>query len=539
VIPKRNIVFIGLILGLTAVLAGSRSAAAQSLVQDSTSSSAGLGQSAPPPPRRYALVTLLISPSQASLKPGGTLELAANGLGTDNQNHTVTTKITWTSSAPSVATVSSTGVVTAIAPGTAVITGRRGIQSSSTITVDSQEPPGVPVPATLFSMTTHSRMDWPTVTTSAIRLWGTNTYWGDMNPAAGVYDFTTFDKWLSTAQANGADMIYTFGEIPNWASSSPSLVCGNANVPLGSCAPPDDLNSDGTGTNKHWKDFVTAVVTHANGQIKYWEIWNEPTVPGYWQGNNSQMLRMAQDAYAIIKSIQPSALVTTPTPSTGINGVANWMGPYLALGGGQYADIMTFHGYSWKNTPGLWPVPEDIVPLVENLKAVLVAYGQDTKPLWCTEGSWGDTSGNGFTDPDLRAAFVARHYLLQASEGVLRYYWFAWDNQVDGLWDYTTGTINDSGTAYQEVENWIVGATPSGQCTAVGTLWTCSYARSGGFQAQAMWDTSQSCSNGSCTTLSIPVGSQYVSYLDLGGQSHTIKNGSVPVGAKPIFMQNQ
>jgi hypothetical protein len=335
-------------------------------------------------------------------------------------------------------------------------------------------------------------------------------------------------------------VIYTFGQIPNWASSSPSLVCGsNANVPLGSCAPPEDLNYDGTGTNKHWKDFVTAVVTHANGQIKYWEIWNEPTVSGYWQGNNSQMLRMAQDAYAIIKSINPSALVTTPTPSTGITGVANWMGPYLALGGGQYADIMSFHGYSWKSTPGIWPVPEDIVPLVENLKAVLVTYGQDKKPLWCTEGSWGDTSGNGFSDPDLHAAFVARHYLLQESEGVLRYYWFAWDNAGDGLWDYTTGAINESGTAYQQVENWIVGATPSGQCAAVGTLWTCSYTRSGGLQAQAMWDTSQSCSNGSCTTLSIPVGTQYVNYLDLGGQSHSIKNGAVPVGAKPIFVQNQ
>ncbi len=80
---------------------------------------------------------------------------------------------------------------------------------------------------------------------------------------------------------------------------------------------------------------MTAVVTHAAGKIKVWEIWNEPTVPGYWQGTNQQMLRLAQDAYGIIKAIDPNALVTTPAPSTGINGVANWMGPYLALGGGN------------------------------------------------------------------------------------------------------------------------------------------------------------------------------------------------------------
>ena len=173
------------------------------------------------------------------------------------------------------------------------------------------------------------------------------------------------------------------------------------------------------------------------------------------------MLRLAQDAFTIIKSIDPNALVTTPAPSTGINGVANWMGPYLALGGGKYADIITFHGYSWKPAVGVWPIPEDIVPLIDNLKAVLVANHQDTKPLWCTEGDWGDTSGNGFIDQDLHAAYLARHYLLQASKGVVRYYWFAWDNGFtlglpDGLWTPTTG-VDQAGIAYQQVENWLVG----------------------------------------------------------------------------------
>lgn len=485
---------------------------------------------------RYTLVTLSVTPAQSSIPVLAALQLTAAGTGSDGINHTVTSHVTWTSSAPSVATVNSGGLVRAIAPGTALITASRGIASSSQITVTSA---GSPVPADLFSITTHSRTDWPSVTTSAFRLWDTNTYWGMMNTADGVYDFTTLDKWISTAQANNADLIYTFGQTPVWASSNPNLVCGYSNVPLGSCAPPNDLNADGTGTDKHWKDFVTAIAMHAAGQIKYWEIWNEPTVPGYWQGNNSQMLRMAQDAYAIIKSIDPSAMVTTPSPSTGINGVANWMGPYLALGGGQYADIISFHGYSWKSTPGDWPVAEDIVPLIENLKAVLVTYSQTAKPLWCTEGSWGDTSGNGFTDPDLHAAFLARHYLLQESEGVARYYWFAWDNLGDGLWSYETGIVTPAGTAYQQVENWISGATSTGACSANGTTWTCNYTRLPNVQSQAIWDTSQTCSNGNCTTTNVVVNSQYVSYLDLAGQAHTISNHTVPVGAKPILLQNQ
>lgn len=487
---------------------------------------------------RYTLLSMQVSPSTVTVNTGKTVQLIATGLGSDNLQHTVTAHVQWNSSAPNIVTVNRTGLVTAVGAGSATVTASRGVSATVKVTVTNQSS-GVPVPASLFSMTAHGRVYMPTVPVAGLRLWVTNTQWSVLNPAAGVYDFTNLDLWIAAAQANNHDLLYTFGMVPSFASSSPNLICGTSGLPAGSCAPPDDVNADGSGTDQHFKDFVTAIVTHAAGQIKYWEMWNEPTVPGYWQGNNAQMLRMAQDAYAIIKSIDPNALVTTPSPSTGINGVSNWMGPYLALGGGQYADIISFHGYSWSSTWGVWPQPEDIVPLVENLKVQTGLYGQSNKPLWCTEGSWGNTAGNGFTDPDLRAAFLTRHYLLQESEGVVRYYWFAWDNSGDGLLDLSTNSLTEAGTSYPQVESWIVGTTPTGQCVQNGTIWTCNYTKSGGFQAEAIWDTSQSCSNGYCATNNMSVGSQYVHYLDITGNSHAITNATVPVGAKPIFLENQ
>ena len=144
-------------------------------------------------------------------------------------------------------------------------------------------PPPLPgaVPAALFSLTVHNNNNWPSVPLAGIRLWSTGTYWQNLNPAPGAYDFTTFDQFLNAARAHNVDVLYTFGEVPAWASSNPNLVCGTSGAPPGSCAPPNDLNSDGTGPNQHWKDFVTAVVSHAAGQIRYWEVWNEPTVSGY------------------------------------------------------------------------------------------------------------------------------------------------------------------------------------------------------------------------------------------------------------------
>ena len=268
-----------------------------------------------------------VAPASVALNAAQTSQLAATGLGTDNQMHTVTGHVSWTSSAPAVAKVSSAGLVTAVAPGSATITASRGgVQSASNVTVNKNNSSGPTVPASLFSMSFHSRNNWPTITVNGARLWDTGTYWATINTSDGVYDFHVLDNWTTAAQSNGVDLIYAFGLVPTWASSQPNLVCGTGiNFNLGSCAPPNDLNADGTGTDQHWKDFVTAIVTHAAGSIKYWELWNEPTIAAYWQGNDAQLVRMASDAYSIIKSIDPSAQVTTPSPSTGINGVANWM----------------------------------------------------------------------------------------------------------------------------------------------------------------------------------------------------------------------
>ena len=67
--------------------------------------------------------------------------------------------------------------------------------------------------------------------------------WSDANPSAGVYNFTYLDQFIAMNQARGADMIYTFGRTPQWASSQP-----NVSTPYGpgECAPPANMSYWGT-----------------------------------------------------------------------------------------------------------------------------------------------------------------------------------------------------------------------------------------------------------------------------------------------------
>jgi hypothetical protein len=141
------------------------------------------------------------------------------------------------------------------------------------------------------------------------------------------------DAFIQLSQKRGAEVIYTFGRTPRWASSKP-----DAAGPYGpdQCAPPADL--------QYWDDYVTAIASHAGVRISYCELWNEPQDSEFYCGDMHTIVAMAQHAYRIIKSINPAAQELTPTCTA--SGGPAWLDSYLSEGGGNYADIMSFHGYS-------------------------------------------------------------------------------------------------------------------------------------------------------------------------------------------------
>jgi uncharacterized protein YjdB len=82
------------------------------------------------------IVSLSVDPATLTLPALGTRALAARALLSDGTALDVTASATWSSDTPSVATVSSTGVVTAVAAGTAHIRATlAGVSGTSTVTV--------------------------------------------------------------------------------------------------------------------------------------------------------------------------------------------------------------------------------------------------------------------------------------------------------------------------------------------------------------------------------------------------------------------
>ncbi len=104
------------------------------------------------------LVSIAVTPAGATLKVGQTQQYTATGKYADNSTADLTGQVTWTSDVPSVASITSGGMVTGVSPGTAHPTASMGsITGQTSVTVTAPTLTGVsmpPAPASRPSGTT-------------------------------------------------------------------------------------------------------------------------------------------------------------------------------------------------------------------------------------------------------------------------------------------------------------------------------------------------------------------------------------------------
>ncbi len=318
------------------------------------------------------------------------------------------------------------------------------------------------VPAQYFGMHYVKSQPWPTIPFGSLRLWDTDTRWQQMNPASGVFDFSTLDAYLALAHAHAVtDVVLVLGGTPNWISSDPSnAVCDYSSTAAGSCAPPSDLNSDGTGSDQAWRSFIYQLGFHlatldaaGYSRVTAFEMWNEfSRSTESWTGSQAQMVRMSQDAYCILKGagtiaatgekcgaqvfripavgLAPQSLVVSPSAQASSPDI-NVLGAYFSSTGAIAAtDVIATHNYTYGSR--CCASAEALGAQWQALKAMLPA-GASGLPAWSTEGSWGDTASKE-PDSDMQSAYVARAYLLGWSLGYQRMYWYAWGNSWGRLW---------------------------------------------------------------------------------------------------------
>jgi hypothetical protein len=438
-----------------------------------------------------------------------------------------------------------------------------------------------PIPASSFGMHEHRLLPtvgtnepWPVnssggQTIGSIRTWDMQgiTGWFELEPSncgttSSCYLWTYLDDLVADAQANNADVLYTFGWTPQWAIGSAPCI----NSAAGFTGSPSPGCAMAPSSMTYWTDFVDTLVQRYAGKIKYYELWNEPNtasstgVGSFWNGPSctssscpsvtaqedfTDMLTMASILQTAIQTYSPSSNLVSPAPnfgqcqSAGVGGntyPSCWLNDFFDAGAGQYVNIVAFHGYlpSGGTPTGTLPT------IVGDIKSVMSSQGQSSKPLWNTESSL----CNGASPPDLTAQFE----LMSSSLGVARHYWYAWDNpNCGGLWSPTSG-LNSGGMSYAQMYQWLVGSqyTQGGCQNTSGTAtWYCNMIEANGTTAVALWQTTSG-------TATYTVGADlWVDFRDVcgnrvilgatvptcNGVTETSSPTSVTIATQPILLE--
>ena len=413
---------------------------------------------------------------------------------------------------------------------------------------------GAPIQREFFGVAMVNAKDAPAVPMGTVA--HGDFAWQRVEQQKGVFDFTVFDAYVAAAVSSGlvdtstntANVAITLAAgTPGWAVADKST-CGTTNGVTVCTAPPDDVQD--------WTDFVTALLAHYNGatkpHVRIYELWNEINWNLWWTGTNAQMVALARAAYPIVHA-DPNSILLTPSVAGPVgtslaHSVLNGMTSYLQAGGAAYADGGAFHGYPGVQGVTPFPMPDDegtpgctsavscwgsIATKATQMRAVFDQNGLAGKPMYQTEGSWGNAT---VTDPNTQIAWITRFTLLQAglrsSLNLQLAAWFTWASPAFGwgIIEDTSGNPTSAGAAYREVYHWLVGATAASCSGGSDGTWTCALTRPGGYVAKAVWNTKGS-------TAFTP-GPGYTQFRDVSGATTPITPGGyVTIGPKPVLVE--
>jgi hypothetical protein len=160
----------------------------------------------------------------------------------------------------------------------------------------------------------------------------------------GVFTVTSSNstQFQYTDTVTGLGAGTSFGTNCTTGTGCVGITLNNTYAGPGQCDPPTDLNSDGSGTNLYFRNWVGALGSHVSpasgytathAQIVDYEVWNEPDTNQFWSakyGTYDQLMRMEQDAYFLIKGAANFTFSLTAANGSGAfngtitNGASNY-----------------------------------------------------------------------------------------------------------------------------------------------------------------------------------------------------------------------
>lgn len=188
-----------------------------------------------------------------------------------------------------------------------------------------------------------------------------------------------------------------------------------------------------------WRRYVTSQVTRFKGQIKYWEVWNEP--PNFTVDTSpASYAKIVAVAFEAAKAVDPSIKIGLAAKSNHVN----WLAESIAAGAKDKFDFVTLHPYE---VAALLPQGWEgaFMNIVPNVRKMLQIQNpaKAKVPVWFTEsGISAAPPSDGGVGPLVQADVLIKIYTMALAQGVGRVYWFD-PSDSEGL---TMGLTTADGT---------------------------------------------------------------------------------------------
>jgi hypothetical protein len=223
----------------------------------------------------------------------------------------------------------------------------------------------------------------------------------DIEPQPGKWNWKGVDHELDVAAGNRLQL-------------SGFFLYGNPWIPSPSGLPITNLPA--------WTDYVSRLVKHVDGGVKYWEVWNEP--PNFTtNASPADYATLVRATYDAAHAADPSCHIGLAAQSVNLN----YLDQALQAGAADHFDYLTLHPYEVLGTVSDGGEAEfmSIVPTVRKMLAARDPARANV-PIWFTEigASLGQMNGLVKVTPGVQAQLLIKAYAMGLAEGVARIDWF-------------------------------------------------------------------------------------------------------------------
>ena len=227
--------------------------------------------------------------------------------------------------------------------------------------------------------------------------------------ADAVSAWAKYDRIVAKARALGLELIFRLERPPAWArQQGMATAAWQAGLARNSdsTGPPDDFSA--------FARFAGAVAARYRGQVRFYQIWNEPNLVYEWGWQQPDpvrfvdLLRVGSEA---IRAADPAAVVIFPSlaPTDGLDPLApisdlDFLDQVYQNGGAPYFDIVSAQAYGLgqppeehryvrlrQRTEWNWLRPLDTrtdVSRIVLLREVMERHGDHQKAIWIGEFGW-------------------------------------------------------------------------------------------------------------------------------------------------------